>query len=133
MTLNELNLNNLETTPHCNFITPPDLAPEALPSVLLIDADWTDIEAIALWYKNGTLETCYNVFLYQDSMWEPDWLNSVADYADVIIVNTEDSAITNSKMKYINRDSTWYYGPVKFKGSNRQLETPLDWFVNHAR
>ena len=126
-------MTNLETTPHCNFITPPDQAPEALPSVLLIDADWNDIEELALWYKNSNSEIGYNIFLYQDTMWEPNWLTNIAETVDTIIVNTEESAITNTKMKYINRDCTWYYGPVKFKGSDRQLERPLDWFTTHAK
>ena len=126
-------MNNLETTPHCNFITPPDQAPEALPSVLLVDADWGDIEELALWYKNSNCETSYNVFLYQDTMWEPDWLAGLVEYVDMIIVNTEESAITNTKMKYISRENTWYYGPVKFKGSDRQINRPLDWFVKHGK
>jgi hypothetical protein len=133
MILNELKLNNLEITPYCNFITPPDQAPEALASVLLIDADWNEIEEIALWYKNGDRDTCYNIFLYQDIMWEPDWLQNVADSVDIIVVNTAESAILNTKMKYITRESTWYYGPVAFKGSDRQLEKPLDWFVKHGK
>ena len=101
MILNELNLNNLEITPYCNFITPPDQATEALASVLLIDADWNEIEEIALWYKNGDRDTCYNIFLYQDIMWESDWLQNIADSVDIIIVNTAESAILNAKMKYI--------------------------------
>lgn len=131
MTLNELKLNNLDL--HCNFITPPDQAPEALPSVLLVDSNWEEIEDIALWYKNGNCGVCYNVFLYQDSMWEPDWLDEISKTVDVIIVNTEESAITNTKMKYINDVRTWYYGPVKFKGSDRVVERPLDWFINNAK
>ncbi len=134
MTLNDFNLNNTEkTTPYCNFITPPDRAPEALPSVLLVDSDWNEIEEIALWYKNSNSELYYNVFLYQDSMWEPEWLKEIFDSVDAVIVNTADSAITDVKMRFIKDSRTWYYGPVKFKGSEQQLERPLDWFIKHDK
>lgn len=127
-------MNNSETkAPYCNFITPPDLAPDGMLSVLLVDATWEEIEDVAMWFKNGNSDIGFNVYLYQDSMWEPDWLDQVKESVSVVIVNTEQSAIYDKKMRWVKEDKTWYYGPVQFKGSERQLERPLDWFVNHAR
>jgi hypothetical protein len=134
MTLNELNLNNSETkAPYCNFITPPDLAPDDLTPVLLVDLSWEEVEEIALWFKNGNSESGFNVYLYQDSMWEPAWLEQIRNLAQVVIINTEDSAITDTKMRWIKDEKSYYYGPIKFKGSERQLNRPLDWFINHDK
>ena len=134
MTLNELKLNNIKTkVPYCNFITSPDHAPDDLPGVLLIDLSWEEIEEIALWFKNTSTANGYNIYLYQDTMWEPDWLNTVQNSVQTVIINTAQSAIYDAKMRWIKEPKSWYYGPVQFKGSDRQLDRPLDWFVNHAQ
>lgn len=134
MTLNELNLNNSETkAPYCNFITPPDFSPDSMPNILLVDLSWEEIEEIAVWFKNTNRATGYNVYLYQDTMWEPDWLTTVKDSVQHVIVNTAESAITDVKMRWIKEPTTWYYGPVQFKGSDQQLNRPLDWFLKHAK
>jgi len=134
MTLKEIKLTNIETKePYCNFITPLDQSPDQLTSILMIDLNWEEIEEIALWFKNGSSSTGFNIYLYQDSMWEIAWLESTRELADVVIINTEESAITDIKMRWIQDVKSWYYGPIKFKGSDRKIERPLDWFVNHAR
>ncbi len=134
MTLNELKLNNIETkVPYCNFITPPDHAPDDLPCVLLVDLSWEEIEEIALWFKNTSTAIGFNIYLYQDTMWDPAWLEQVKETAQAVIINTEQSAIFDTKMRWVKEPNAWYYGPVTFKGSDRQLERPLNWFDTHGK
>lgn len=104
-----------------------------MPNILLVDLSWEEIEEIAVWFKNTNKATGYNVYLYQDTMWEPDWLTTVKDSVQHVIVNTAESAITDVKMRWIKEPTTWYYGPVQFKGSDQQLSRPLDWFLQHAK
>ena len=103
-----------------------------MPGVLLVDLSWEEIEEIAVWFKNTNTATGFNVYLYQDSMWEPVWLDQVKNSVNAVIVNTAASAITDVKMRWVKEPTTWYYGPTQFLGSDRQLDRPLDWFVEHG-
>lgn len=126
--LNELKSMNIEEkTPYSNVITPPDFSEDQFQSVLLIDASWNDIEDVIHWVKTESNNN-YNLYLYQDTMWEAEWLDRAVDIADRILINTVEGALTPFKSRLIADDRAWYYGPMKFAGSDRMIHKPIDFF-----
>lgn len=120
-------MNTEEKTPYSNVITPPSFSEEKFPSVLIIDSAWNDIEDVIHWFKTES-DTNYNLYLYQDTMWEPDWLDQAIDLADHILINTEPGELTPIKSRLVADDRSWYYGPMIFAGSSRKIQRPIDFF-----
>ena len=114
---------------HSNFITPPDFVDNDIPTVLVIDAAWDDVETLALYCQNTTY--IYNVYLYQDIMFVTDWLKQAAVRAHAIVLNSENSACTVEKNQLLRDPRTWYYGPNRYLGNNNQLQSLLDFFIKH--
>ena len=114
---------------YSNFITPPDIIENDLPTVLVVDASWDDIETLALYCQNSTY--LYNVYLYQDIMFDTEWLEKVAKYSHAIIINSENSACTQEKNRFLKDPKTWYYGPNRYLGNTNNLDSLLDFFVKH--
>ena len=114
---------------YSNFITPPDHSEDPHINVLLIDADWLEVEAVAMWCK--TANRSYNVYLYSDIMLDEEWLALTINRMDHIIVNMADSAISQVKGQLLKGTHTWYYGPRTFLGNKQKIERPLDWFISH--
>jgi hypothetical protein len=111
---------------YSNFITPPDFVDEPLPTVLVIDADWNDVETLALYCQSA--KDSYNVYLYSDIMMEEEWLRKAIDVAHVIILNSAESACTKIKNQLIKDPRTWYYGPHKYLANPQRIESPIDFF-----
>lgn len=114
---------------HSNFITPPDFVANNLPTVLVVDALWDDVETLALYCQ--TSKYIYNVYLYQDIMFDTAWLQQAAKQAHAIVINSEPSGCTQEKNQFLKDPRTWYYGPNKYLGNNNQLETLIDFFIRH--
>lgn len=114
---------------YSNFITPPDFVNNELPTILVIDATWDDIETLALYCQNTTY--LYNVYLYQDVMFDTKWLEQAAQRAHVIVLNSEVSACTNEKNQLLKDPRTWYYGPNRYLGNSNQLDNLLEFFIKH--
>lgn len=115
--------------PYSNFITPPDFVDTANTSVLIVDAAWDDVETLALWCKEA--HQSYNIYIYSDIMLDEAWLADAINAVDVVIVNTEDSAVSHVKNQLIKAANCWYYGPKKFLGNKQRMERPIDWFMSH--
>lgn len=115
--------------PYSNFITPPDFVEDSFPSILIIDADWVDIESVALWCKTSPLNL--NVYVYSDIMLDEVWLGNAINRVDTIIMNTQTSAVDHVKRQLLKSPRTWYYGDKHFLGNDQQLNKPLDWFVKN--
>ena len=113
---------------HSNIITPPDFVDDDTQQILIIDSDWNDIDTVVLWLQNSA--TPYNIYVYTDDMMEPDWLDAAIVRAHAIIVNTADSACTPIKNKLIKDSRTWYYGPHRYLGNQRQLPALIEYFKN---
>jgi hypothetical protein len=113
---------------HSNFITPPDFVDDPLLNVLVIDADWIDVENLAYWCK--TAPACYNVYVYNDSMNNVDWLEKAIHQVDYIVINSVVTEITPTKNTLLKDPRTWYYGPNQYLGNTQQLSNPLDFFIN---
>jgi hypothetical protein len=114
---------------HSNFITPPDFVDNNLPTVLVIDALWDDVETLAMYCQ--TSKYIYNVYIYQDIMFDTAWLHEAAEKAHAIVLNSEASACTQEKNQFLKDSRTWYYGPNKYLGNNNQLQTLIDFFIKH--
>lgn len=112
---------------YSNFVTPPDFVNDEFPSVLIIDADWMDIENIALWCKTAPVNL--NIYIYSDIMLDEEWLAGAINSVDIIILNTQKSAVDHIKNQLLKGPKTWYYGEHTFLANDRKLNTPLDYFV----
>jgi hypothetical protein len=114
---------------HSNFITPPDLVENDLPTVLVVDASWDEIETLALYCQHCTY--LYNIYIYHDVMFETNWLQKIFERAHIVIINSEPSACTQEKNKFLKDARTWYYGPNKYLGNTNQLESLIQFFIKH--
>jgi hypothetical protein len=113
---------------YSNFVTPPDFIDEDKPGVLIIDADWSDIETVALWCKTAPRD--YNIYIYSDIMMDEIWLAQAINSVDVVILNTEDSAVKHVKTQLLQAENVWYYGPHTFRTNTQKLGKPIEWFIN---
>ena len=114
---------------HSNFITPPDFVDNHLPTVLVIDASWDDVESLALYCQTAT--QLYNVYLYQDIMFDTEWLDQAVQRAHAIVFNSETSACSQQKNQLLKDSRTWYYGPNRYLGNANQLNSLLEFFIKH--
>jgi hypothetical protein len=116
---------------HSNFITPPDTTNEAKHTVLLVDPVWSDIQAVAMICK--TIGTDFNVYVYDASMNNIDWLTQVAESSAAIIVNTEATTCSPIKDRLIDLPRTYYYGPKNFLSNTKRIANPQEYFIDYAR
>ena len=113
--------------PYSNFVTPPDFVKDEFPSILIVDADWVDIEAIALWCKTSPVNL--NIYIYSDIMLDEVWLGTAINLVETIIMNTQTSAVDHVKKHLLKSPKTWYYGDKTFLGNSQKINKPLEWFV----
>jgi hypothetical protein len=113
--------------PYSNFITPPSFVEDQFPSVLIVDADWNDIDGLAIWCK--TAPVSLNIYLYSDIMLDEEWLVQAINRAENIIINLDSSAVDHIKKQLIKAPNVWYYGDKTFLGNNRKLSGVMDYFA----
>jgi hypothetical protein len=113
--------------PYSNFITPPSFVEDQFPSILIVDADWVDIDSLAQWCK--TADISLNIYVYVDVMLNEEWLAHAINRAENIIINLESSAVDHIKKQLIKAPNVWYYGDKTFLGNNRKLSGMMDYFV----
>jgi hypothetical protein len=77
---------------HSNFITPPDY----VETVLVLNA--TDEQLSELTQTVKELNRPYNIYFYNDSMNDCDWLDRIKARTDVIL-----DAELNSPLEYFNK------------------------------
>lgn len=113
--------------PYSNFITPPSSVTDDFPSVLIIDADWNDIDSVAIWCKTASVSL--NIYLYSDIMLDEIWLAESINKADNIIMNIAPSAVDHIKRELVKAPNVWYYGDKTFLGNDRKIAGVMDWFI----
>jgi hypothetical protein len=116
---------------HSNFVTPPDIITAKKHTVLLVDPVWQDIEAVAMICK--TIGTDFNVYIYDETMNDIAWLNTVADKSDTVVINTEPTQCSPIKDKLADLDKSYYYGPKNFLSNTKRIANPQEYFINYAR
>lgn len=121
-------ISNEMTQHYSNFVTPPDFVDDEFPSVLIIDADWNDIDNLALWCKTAPVNL--NIYIYSDIMLNETWLAQAINTVDTIIMNTANSAVDHVKNQLLKAQNVWYYGDKSFLANKQKLQAPLDYFIN---
>lgn len=116
---------------YSNFITPPDFVEDEKHTVVLIDVDKQDIQNIAEWAQ--TAEQAYNIYIFDHSMDNADWLLQTLDRAQACIVNTVPTVLSPGKDKLAEQGKAYYYGPKNFLASKARIESPLEYFVNYDK
>lgn len=116
------------TQHYSNFVTPPDFVEDQFPSVLIIDADWNDIDNLALWCKTAPVNL--NIYIYSDIMLNELWLAEAINSVDTVIMNTANSAIDHVKKELLKASNVWYYGDKSFLANKQKIQSPLDYFIN---
>lgn len=117
------------TAPYCNFLTPPSNTKDKFSSVIIIDADWNDVDSVAIWCK--TASVCLNIYLYHENMLDEPWLINAVNISDHLIINTCASSIDHIKKPLLKTPHAWYYGKENFLGNSQRVTGVLDWFVKH--
>jgi hypothetical protein len=111
-----------------NFITPPDFVDEGEHSVLVVDADPSDIQSLALVCANHN--HTFNVYLYNDEMQNLEWLVKAAGVVDAIIVNTEENSLSPVKDTLAALPKAKYYGTNEIDDS--KYCTVIEYFINYS-
>lgn len=120
-------------TIYTNFITPPDFLDEPNKhTVLMIDVGEPDVESLAFWCKEKAMDS-FNVYLYNYTMTDGTWLLEAIKRADSIIVNTDETAISSTKLRVIEMSKSYYYGPAQAIDNKNMLRTPLEYFINYQK
>lgn len=90
-----------------NFITPPDF----IETVVLIDASDVEVQALAAFLKSA--DKPYNVYLYNHTENNLEWLVKVCKRADVVLQAEASTVPVLEKTKF---------------GENQVLKTPVHYF-----
>lgn len=112
-----------------NFITPPDYVLDGKPSVLVIDTDDYDAEALTIICANHP--SAFNVYFYHEDMRAEDWLLKAASQVDAIIVNGVANSISEIKSKLAALPKSKVYNfDVEFEDATK-YSTPAEYFINY--
>lgn len=115
------------TQNYSNFVTPPSFVDDQFPSVLIIDADWNDIDNLALWCKTAPVNL--NIYIYSDIMLDEIWLARAINSVETIIMNTANSAVDHVKKELLKAPNVWYYGDKSFLANKQKIENPIEYFI----
>ena len=121
----------MTTNNFSNFVTPPDILQDqdTVHTVLIIDADWIDVDAVAMFCK--TSDEQFNVYLYSSDLNDITWLNKVYALANAVIINTDPSPISGMKDRWAEGKKSWYYGTKRFlKNQEHNIKKPIEYFSN---
>lgn len=107
---------------YSNFITPPDIVDEVKPNIIVINADEKEVELLVLFAQHS--DKYYNIYLYQDSMQDTKWLDTVVQKCDAVIMNDANEQHHN----LLKLDKTYYYGSKNYICPATKVKTVLDYF-----
>jgi polygalacturonase len=109
-----------------NLVTPPDIVTNNLSSVLLVDPDQTDLDAVVRFCQYA--DQVYNVYVYTPNMDNITWLQQAVDTCDTVIVNSRSDDFKHLCLL----DKTYYYGEQIYLGNSRRITDPLHFFATQA-
>jgi len=109
-----------------NLVTPPDIVNNGIHSVLLVDPEQADVDAVIRFCQYS--DSVFNVYVYTPNMDDLGWLNQAVDSSDAVIVNTR----TFNFRDICRLDKTYYYGDKVLLGNKKKLYDPLHYFAAHA-
>jgi len=114
-----------------NLITPPDFVENSLPTVLLIDPEWTEVEDVASFLKTSPCP--FNVYIYRPEMRDNAWLTTAIGKAHTIIVNTVVNENSTIKDKVAELPANYYYGPKNFIENKNQINSPVEYLTQFTK
>jgi hypothetical protein len=106
-----------------NLVTPPDIVDNSLHSVLLVDPEQTDVDAVIKFCQYA--EQAFNVYVYTPNMNNDKWLADVVNVSDAIIINTR----TDYYQDLCLLAKTYYYGPKNYIENQRKILDPLQYLA----
>jgi hypothetical protein len=106
-----------------NLVTPPDLLDNEMHSVLLVDPEQDDLDAVIKFCQYA--EQVFNVYVYTPNMTNLDWLSQAASTSDAIIVNSR----SDNYKELCLLDKTYYYGDKHYLENQRKILDPLQYFA----
>jgi hypothetical protein len=109
-----------------NLVTPPDIVTNNLSSVLLVDPDHADLDAVVRFCQYS--DQVYNVYAYTPNMDNITWLQQAVDACDTVIVNSRSDDFKHLCLL----DKTYYYGNRLYLENPRQITDPLHFFAAQA-
>lgn len=106
-----------------NLITPPDILNNGSHSVIIIDPEQHDVDAVIKFCQYS--EQTFNVYVYTPNMNNLDWLNKAINASDTVIVNSR----SDEFKKFCLLDKSYYYGDCLYLENQKKLEDPLHYFA----
>jgi hypothetical protein len=108
-----------------NLVTPPDIVRNGLHSVILIDPEQQDVDAVVRFCQFS--DAAFNVYVYTPNMDNTKWLSDAVNASDAVIINTRTDHYQDLCLLF----KTYYYGPKIFLENQRKLDDPLHYFAAH--
>jgi hypothetical protein len=108
---------------HSNLVTPPDIVTDNSLSVLLVDTDQSDLDAVVRFCQYA--DQVYNVYVYTPNMDNITWLQQAVDACDTVIVNSRLDEFKHLCLL----DKTYYYGDRLYLENPRKISDPLHFFA----
>lgn len=109
---------------HSRLVTPPDLVDTELHSVLLVDPEQTDLDAVVRFCQHA--DRAFSVYVYTPNMNNQAWLDQAAAVCDAVVVN----ARSHSYKALCLLEKTYYYGDCVYLENNQKIHDPLQYFAS---
>lgn len=106
-----------------NLITPPDILKSNQHSVLIVDPDQADLDAVIRFCQHT--DDAFDVYVYTSNMDNRDWLDRAANACDTVIVNSQ----SDNYQQLCLLEKTYYYGNQLYLENPRKIVDPLHYFA----
>lgn len=106
-----------------NLVTPPDLLDNESHSVLLVDPEQADLDAVIRFCQHT--DQTFDVYVYTPNMNNRAWLDQAATVCDAIVVNSR----SDNYKELCLLDKTYYYGDRIYLENNQKIHDPLQYFA----
>ena len=106
-----------------NLITPPDILDNNLHSIVLVNPEQHEVDAVINLCRYA--EQAFNVYVYTPNMENLSWLAEAVAASDAVIVNTNSEQYNHLLLL----EKTYYYGTKIFVENDRKIIEPLDYFA----
>lgn len=111
------------------FITSPDIVAHEHHTVLMVDADWEDIETVAYFCKSS--QETFTIYLYQAYENNKEWLMDAFAQCDIVLINHVDGKLSSFFNKMLNDSNAFYFGE-KIEGKDNFYKNPVEYFIEYA-
>ena len=109
-----------------NLVTPPDIVSNDLYSVLIVDPEQSELDAVIKFCQYA--ERAFNVYVYTSNMENLAWLDQAVAACDAVIVNSK----SNNYKELCLLDKTYYYGDQFYLENPRKISDPLHFFATQV-